>query len=616
MKPSNAAFLLILIFAFMTAASWLTWANPIVDGGREMNVPLRLTQGELLYSHIHYIYGPAAPYFNAFLYKLFGVHLTTLYTAGLTAALLLTLLIFHLGRQFMSPFEAMLAGTAVILLCVFNQSGNLIFPYSYSALYGTLLGTLALIAQVKHIRSQRPLSLAVAGALAGLALCTKIEFGFAAAVSLLILAITAPDKQRLRSLLIAFGAFIFFPLVISVFSGIRIDSGLRESLFLPGHIPAEIIHFYYTKLGLNNPGRTVRELISSLALLGAVGGTALLAASRPSASYGVSDENRRQLRFIRAVTLGSLAILLLHFLFYGTNWDLHPFRALPVLFGGMILILLKQPAHDPETRETAVLKRQLLVIGVYSLAVLLRVIFRIPAGGGYASVLLPVPIVLFFFLSVKSLPSLAPSRAATIRTQRVVSAVLSVSLLILLGVSLLRYGASLPSYLQTPRGSFRIHQSVTLAMSHSLSFIRENTAEGEPVLAFPEGSSLNFLSNRPNPLRHEILTPGHLSEENELSMIETLERENVRFIFIFNRPTAEFGFTVFGKDYYRTLMGWIDDNYELEDVFGDRVTPDIEIGDPRFFIKCYRRRMEPVFINRQKEPAAFPAATPAPGLPL
>jgi hypothetical protein len=36
-------------------------------------------------------------------------------------------------------------------------------------------------------------------------------------------------------------------------------------------------------------------------------------------------------------------------------------------------------------------------------------------------------------------------------------------------------------------------------------------------------------------------------------------------------------------------MGWIEKNYTLTAVFGRNTSPDIQIGDREFFIKCYRR---------------------------
>src|SRR5271157_5741087 len=132
MKSRHAVLALIVLFGIMSAGSWQRWANPIIDGGREMNTPLRLLQGEQIYSEVYYLYGPVAPFFNALLYKIFGVHLGTLYAAGLAGGLFLVLLIFYLGRRFMSVFEAMLAAVAVLLLCVLKLRGNMIFPYSYA----------------------------------------------------------------------------------------------------------------------------------------------------------------------------------------------------------------------------------------------------------------------------------------------------------------------------------------------------------------------------------------------------------------------------------------------------------------------------------------------------
>ena len=64
----------------------------------------------------------------------------------------------------------------------------------------------------------------------------------------------------------------------------------------------------------------------------------------------------------------------------------------------------------------------------------------------------------------------------------------------------------------------------------------------------------------------------------------------MKFIFLLNRPTREFGCAAFGRDCYRDLMGWIESHYDVIAVFGDGATAASEIGDPIFFIKGYRRK--------------------------
>jgi hypothetical protein len=41
-------------FAILLAVSWQKWANLTIDGGREMNTPLRLLGGERIYADVYY----------------------------------------------------------------------------------------------------------------------------------------------------------------------------------------------------------------------------------------------------------------------------------------------------------------------------------------------------------------------------------------------------------------------------------------------------------------------------------------------------------------------------------------------------------------------------------
>lgn len=115
-------------------------------------------------------------------------------------------------------------------------------------------------------------------------------------------------------------------------------------------------------------------------------------------------------------------------------------------------------------------------------------------------------------------------------------------------------------------------------MGQALDFISRHSAPGQYILGLPEGSSLNFLGRRPAPLRYEILTPGFLDPEGEWQAVRALQQKDVPLVFLFNRPTDEFGPRVFGRDYYRILMGWIEENYDLAAVFTPRsAAPIVDI---------------------------------------
>src|SRR5262249_60557725 len=71
-----------LVFVAMLVVSWRRWISPVTDSGREMDLPLRLMKGELLYRDVYYLYPPFSPYFHSFLYRIFGEHIVVLIVSG------------------------------------------------------------------------------------------------------------------------------------------------------------------------------------------------------------------------------------------------------------------------------------------------------------------------------------------------------------------------------------------------------------------------------------------------------------------------------------------------------------------------------------------------------
>jgi hypothetical protein len=131
---------------------------------------------------------------------------------------------------------------------------------------------------------------------------------------------------------------------------------------------------------------------------------------------------------------------------------------------------------------------------------------------------------------------------------------------------------------------------VALAFNEALAYIDAHTRPGDAVAVMPEGTSLDFLSGRRNPLREEIITPGYLDTPGEARAIRQLEDARTAVILVPNRPTREFGPATFGRDYCRTLMRWIEANYRVCAVFGPVKDTSLEIGDAPYFIRAYCAR--------------------------
>jgi hypothetical protein len=577
-------------FAILLAVSWEKWANLTIDGGREMNTPLRLLKGELIYTDVYYLYGPFAPYLNAALYALCGIHLNTLYGAGIVASILLLVLIFGLGKNLTGPSEAALTTWMVMVFCVFKQDGNYIFPYTYSAVYGTILGVSAVSAQVRYVQHRHSRELTLGGVFVGLALICKIEFGFAATMSALALALSERPGGRVRVLvrglwpalaicLLTYGVLLW---------KVPWDSLVKDTFLWPFDIPSELVYFNKAKLGLNDPAKTLRELLSALAMLG-LAATAVIVASAGRAGSvrsALRAMPRPWLRRLLIVVAASAAALLINRVIYKTRWDVSPFRALPVL---CLITICGYARRLYRTEEPDAHRRALFVVGVYGLAVLGRVVLRVPSGGAYGAYLLPVPLLLFTHLATTFYrPALDAFPSAALRARQTIVALLITGLTAASAVIAYRY--TRPDYvaLDTPRGTAKLSASDRTAFAGALDFIARHTQPGEYIAAVPEGSSLNFLADRPAPLRYEILTPGFLTADGEQRAIEQLKAKHVKLIFLLNRPTKEFGCPAFGRDCYRILGGWIDANYQATAVFGEGANLASQIGDAPFFIKALK----------------------------
>src|SRR5262249_24316066 len=109
--------IIIILFLLMLAASWQRWTQPLIDHGREMNLPARILAGERIYSDVQFLYGAFAPSFNAFLYRVFGINLSVLKTAGAVCAILILLIIYKLARLLMSEWESALVVGLALVLC-------------------------------------------------------------------------------------------------------------------------------------------------------------------------------------------------------------------------------------------------------------------------------------------------------------------------------------------------------------------------------------------------------------------------------------------------------------------------------------------------------------------
>ena len=143
--------------------------------------------------------------------------------------------------------------------------------------------------------------------------------------------------------------------------------------------------------------------------------------------------------------------------------------------------------------------------------------------------------------------------------------------------------------ISAPRGTLMTTPDLGRPIADAIRFVHDRTAPGEYVGSLPQGSIVNFLAERANPLREEIIVPGYLTPDREAEAIQRMSARRVRMILVSNFPTPEYRDNAFGVDYNRHLMQWIEANYHPTATFSDEGGAELKFGAPDFFIRAYER---------------------------
>ncbi|MBL8187222.1 MAG: glycosyltransferase family 39 protein [Acidobacteria bacterium] len=598
----NPRFAIWVGFVTMLIVSWRRWTSPIADSGREMDLPLRLLNGEWLYRDVHHIYPPLAPYFNALLYRIFGVHLDVLHAAGIACSAILVFLSYRIARRLLSPIESVIAVAAVIVFCIFKPAGNLIQPYSFAALYACVCSLAVLLLTLRYMENRRKRELIFAGILIGLAAITKQEFALAAAVTitaalfvewLLVRNSQLPTPNSLFArllLVVAPAALIVLPVYGWLFIKFGWQMLVEDCHLFYTHLPPSLVLYNAQRTGLDRPWLSLVQML----------GAAAVAVAALSFVVMLGDRRRTILKWSATALVSSFAIIFCIKQIVGNQWDGSPLRALPVLLLAIIggeLWRMRQKETEMGRHsdgEKEIRNPVLLIIAIYSFAILARVALRVPSGGAFGGFFLPTSLILFCYLFWQILPGAMERWTADIvSAQRVLllgHALLLVTILagaVTFGV---RYRKNFNVEIRAERGHLFAPKVTGNEIRDAMEFLHNSTQPNEIIAVLPEGNDLAFLTERRISLRHQILIPGLMRDEDELKAIERLQQERVRYVLIVNRPMREFGHEAFGRDFYVQLGQWIETNYRLVKVFGSTKNDNPQIGEAGFFIKVFERQ--------------------------
>src|SRR5689334_9425954 len=113
--------IVLLTLVAMLAFTWRTWPEPVIDFGRELYVPWQLCEGKHLYRDIAYFNGPLSPYFNALVFKFFGVSLMKLVAMNIAILVGVLVMLHRLAAKMSEEITATIACCAFVILLAVGQ---------------------------------------------------------------------------------------------------------------------------------------------------------------------------------------------------------------------------------------------------------------------------------------------------------------------------------------------------------------------------------------------------------------------------------------------------------------------------------------------------------------
>ena len=557
---SAASFLAsLLVSTAFLGWTWLTWrrmGSLIVDGGKELDVPRRLLDGAVLYRDVFWNWGPLAPWVNAGLYRLFGVHSDTLMWAGLVSAALACLGLYLLARRFVGPLTAAWVAVAFLAVSAFAQRipiaiFNFVGPFSFSATYGITLAIWSVLLLVHHARSGKPTTLAASAVLAGLVALTKLETTFAVVVAhgaFLITVLPRPGRRRV----LAWGCGV-------AVAGVAYLVAARASQGEVWHSLLELLNggsrFYIlNSMGIREIGFSILHLLASL-----FGWAVVLAAARWLAKEDAGPRDRR------LVALAWVALFVVPAVIVREKF----FRAAPLLLAAGLLWIVLTRKREGE-RALGGRWREHLVVFAFALAALPRILLR-SGVDHYGFYLLPPTLACV----ATGVTCLLATRSGSPRSRRILALAAST---VLAGVALDGFKLSWMNVTRavTEVKTARVWRYVDpegpeATLVPYLSRLPPSTV----CAAVPDGAGMIFAAGLTPPDDGMIAyIPMHLhGAATERAVVQAWERKPPQVIVHWGKDQSDvFGYAGFGLDYGLELAHWISERYEVAKEFPEQTT--------------------------------------------
>ena len=565
--------ILLAIGLFMLFVSWRRWSLIILDFGRELYIPWKLSMGGVLYRDVYVDhYGPFSPYLNAFLFKMFGVNVMTLAFFNMGAAVIITYCIYRSFRHTTNSITAMMAAATFLSVFAFKfPNYNYITPYACALTHGIALSLFSILAFYRYIKKQTTFWVVLIGLLIGIIFQTKLEVFFAsmAAIGTGFIVLWYVEQFPLRkiikvcaillfSLLVPMVVFtVYFSFFMSFQDAVLSILTQYRELFETGVTSNT---FYLVGTGRAAP------LIHLERISLVTGWYALLLFLLWSVARLVERISSTYYRMIIMIVAAASVLFLLYFMNQVLwNWlDIRipsAFQVVVAVMGVFYGITIWKSRKD---KGKALRALPMLVFILFAFVMVLKAILRVNIVAYGFALAVPSTLVVVAGL-VYHVPRLVAKNSQSTMFIRALGIILVAMLLVM------EIGVVSDTYLMRnypiATGKERIITFDPVmniegpVFDATLKKINETIKPDENFLVIPEGILLNYLTRRESPSPHTSFLLGDLVMHSEEKIVQRLTRKLPDYVILVDRGVGEWGFKKFGVDTGAKISAWVIKNY-------------------------------------------------------
>ena len=497
----------------------------LIDFGREVYYPERLLHGKILYKDLFNIYGPLSYQINAVLYKIFGAKLSTLYAAGAVCSLLTVSGVYLIAQKFLSKFLSFCIGIFTITVGVTTTSiFNYHFPYSWAVLYGLIAFLFSLFFLLKYNESKKSPDLCISSLLAGFCIANKYDFLLYALVVLFFII----KSKNLK----AFLSFIIAPLIsfgILFVQGLRLPDILNSLAIVKSMADSKTLIYFYENSGIYFHPKVIPTVLLFF-MKTAVPFAGIL--------LGAHLYDKSKIASLSFSVIGYLAAI----------WFVT--ENIKIVFGFFpILITIMAAASFKK------LNSNLLILVISAIAACEKV-FWVLIIQGYGSYYVSIALIALMALLFTFLPKKLE------KSTGIYLLVVS-TLILIININTERFDSS---KITTNKGNIYTNKSIADSSNRLIKYINKNTDKNDKIVIFPEGMTINFLTDRKADDFYNSLLPLYTESLGEDKIIEHYKTQQPEYIIFNNLNMKDYYFNYICQDYALDFCGYVQENYNLEHV--------------------------------------------------